>query len=83
MRGPEEFKKFHYSFRSAFPDIHASIEELVSEGELVLGYCKIKAAHTSAGFGMESTGKPVALEGMLTFWVRDWKVVEAWNSFNF
>ena len=32
---------------------------------------------------MESTGKPVAFEGMLMFRVRDGKVVEAWNSFDF
>ena len=83
VRGPEEFKKFHHSFRSAFPDIHISIEEMVSEGDLVVGYCKIKATHTGAGFGMESTGKPVAFEGMLMFRVRDGKVVEAWNSFDF
>ena len=67
VRGPEEFKKFHYSFRSAFPDIHISIEETVSEGDLVVGYCKLTATHTGTGFGMESTGKPVAPEGMLMF----------------
>ena len=50
VRGPEEFKKFHHSFRSAFPDIHISIEEMVSEGDLVVGYCKIKATHTGAGW---------------------------------
>ena len=83
VRGPEEFKKFHHSIRSAFPDIHISIEETVSEGDLVVGYCKLKATHTGAGFGMESTGKPVAFEGMLMFRVRDGKVVEAWNSFDF
>ena len=60
----KEFKKFHHSFRSAFPDIHINVEETVSEGDLVVGYCKIKATHTGAGFGMESTGKPVAFEGM-------------------
>ena len=32
---------------------------------------------------MESTGKPVAFEGMLMFRVRAGKVVEAWNSFDF
>ena len=56
---------------------------MVSEGDLVVGYCKIKATHTVAGFGMESTGKPVAFEGMLMFRARDGKVVEAWNSFDF
>ena len=79
----KEFKKFHHSFRSAFPDIHISIEEMVSEGDLIVGYCKIKATHTGAGFGIKSSGKPVAFEGMLMFRVRDGKVVEAWNSFDF
>ena len=49
----------------------------------MVGYCKFKATHTGAGFGMESTGNPVAFEGMLIFRVRDGKVVEAWNSFDF
>ena len=50
IRGPEEFKKFHHSFRSAFPDIHISIEEMVLEGDLVVGYCKIKATDMGAGW---------------------------------
>ena len=44
-------------------------------GDLVVGYCKIKATQTGAGFGMESTGKPVAFEGMRMIRVRDGKVV--------
>jgi len=83
VRRHEEFKKFHHSFRSAFTDIHISVDETVSEADLVVGYCKIKATHTGAGFGMESTGKPIAFEGTLMFRVRDGKVVEAWKSFDF
>ena len=64
-------------------DICINVEEAVSEGDLVVGYCKIKATHTDAGFGMESTGKPAAFEGMLMFRMHDVKVVEAWNSFDF
>jgi len=56
---------------------------MLSEGDLVVGYCKIKATNTGAGFGMESSGKPVAFEGMLMFRVRDGKVVADWNSFDF
>ena len=55
---------------------------MVSEGDLVAGYCKIKATRTGAGFGSKSSGKPIAFEGMLMFRVRDGKVVEAWNSFD-
>ena len=56
---------------------------MVSEGGLVVGYCKIKATHTGAGFGMESTGQLIAVDGTLTFRVRDGQVVEAWNRFDF
>ena len=38
VRGPEEFK-------SAFPAIRIRVEEVVSEGGLVIGYCKIKATY--------------------------------------
>ena len=48
-------------------DIHIGVEDMVAEGDLVVGYCKIKATHMGAGFGMESTGKPVAFEWMLMF----------------
>ena len=56
---------------------------MVLECDLVVAYCKIKATHTGAGFGIKFSGKPVAFEGMLMFRVRDGKVVEAWNSFDF
>ena len=67
---------------SAFPDSH-QCRRIVSEANLVVGYCKIMATHTRTGFGMESIGKPVSFEGMLMFRVRDGKVVEAWSSFDF
>jgi len=54
-----------------------------SGSDLAVGYCKIKATRTCAGFCMKSSGKPVAFEGMLMFRVRDGKVVEARNSFDF
>ena len=83
VRGPEEFKKFFQGFRAAFPDIHITVEETVSEDDLVVAYCKIKATHTGPAFGMQATNMPVAFEGMLMFRVRDGKCVEAWNSFDF
>ena len=83
VRGPEEFKKFLLGFRSAFPDIHIAVQETVSEDDLVVAYCRITATHQGEAFGMQATGKPIAFEGTLMFRVRDGKVVEAWNSFDF
>ena len=81
--GPEEFKKFFLGFRSAFPDIHITVQETVSEDDLVVAYCRITATHKGEAFGMQATGKLIAFDGTLMFRVRDGKVVEAWNSFDF
>ena len=70
-------------FRSAFPDIYITVEQTVSEDDLVVAYCKVKATHTGAAFGIEATGMPVAFEGMLMFRMREGKCVEAWNCFDF
>lgn len=83
VRGPAEFKKFFTGFRAAFPDIHITVKETVSENDLVVAYCSVKATHTGEAFGMAATGMPVSFEGMLMFRVRDGKCVEAWNCFDF
>lgn len=35
VRGPEGFKQYLLMFRTAFPDLHSTIEDLVAEGEQV------------------------------------------------
>ena len=47
------------TFAARFRIFTSASEKTVSEGDLVVGYCKLMAPHTGAGFGMESTGKPV------------------------
>ena len=83
VRGPEEFKKFFLGFRSAFPDIHISVQETVSEDDLVVAYCRINATHKGEAFGMQATGKLIAFEGMRKFWVRDGRVVGLGTAFIF
>ena len=83
VRGPEDFRKFLTGFRSAFPDIHITVKETVSENDLTVAYCNIKATHKGSAFGIAATHQPVEFEGTLMFRVRDGKAVEAWNSFDF
>ncbi len=87
VKGPEDFKKFFTDFRAAFPDIRITVQETVSEDDLVVAhdvtFGAIDATHTGAAFGMQATGKPIHFEGTLMFRVRNGKAVEAWNSFDF
>ena len=80
---PEEFEKFFLDFCRAFPNTRINAQETVSEDDLVVAYCKVSATHKGEAFGMQATGRLIAFDGTLMFRVRDGRVVEAWNSFDF
>ena len=81
--GPEGFKPFFESFRSAFPDIQVSVEDTVTEGDKIAARCIVRGTHRGEGVGIAPTGRPVEFTGMTIVRVRDGKIVEAWNNFDF
>ena len=83
LRGPAEFKPFFHKFRGAFPDIQLVIEDAIAEGDKVAVRCSVRARHTGEGLGMAATNQPVAITGMSITRVKDGKIVEAWNNFDF
>jgi len=83
IRGAEHFKSFYESFRGAFPDIQVIVEDTVSEGDKIVARCTVKATHTGDSIGLKATGKPVEFTGMCMMRVKDGKIAESWNSFDF
>ena len=83
LRGPAGFKPFFHKFRSAFPDIQVLIEDAIAEGDKVAVRCSVRARHTGEGLGLAATNQPVAITGMSIARVKDGKIVEAWNNFDF
>jgi predicted SnoaL-like aldol condensation-catalyzing enzyme len=59
QRGPEDVKRFHREFRSAFPDFHISIEEQIAEGDKVVSHYTIRGTHQGDFRGMAPTGKQI------------------------
>ena len=43
----------------------------------------MRATHTGEGIGITPTDKPVEFTGMTMVRVKDGKIVEAWNNFDF
>jgi len=82
MRGPDAYKPFFSRFRQAFPDIHIDVVRTVTEGEFVAAHCHVTGTHTGDALG-PATRKPVDFYGMTIVRVRDGKIVEAWNNFDF
>jgi steroid delta-isomerase-like uncharacterized protein len=81
--GPEGYKPFFESFRSAFPDIRITVEDTVTEGDKIAARCRVEGTHRGEGLGIAATGKRVEFTGMAIIRVREGKIVEAWNNFDF
>ena len=83
VTGPAEFKTFHATFREAFPDITVSVEDIVSEGDKVSARCSVYGKHTGDSLGFKASQAPVEFTGMVIVRVRDGRIAEAWNNFDF
>jgi steroid delta-isomerase-like uncharacterized protein len=83
VRGPEDVKRFHREFRSAFPDFHISIEDQIAEGDKVVSHYTIRGTHQGDFRGLAPTGKEIELKGVTTFrFSPEGKVVETWDSYD-
>jgi steroid delta-isomerase-like uncharacterized protein len=83
LRGPAHFRVFHRKFRDAFPDIEVVVEDTVSEGDKVAARCTVRGRHRGDSLGFKATDSPVEFTGMTFARIRDGKIVEAWNNFDF
>jgi serine phosphatase RsbU (regulator of sigma subunit) len=83
QRGPEDVKRFVGEFRSAFPDLHLSIEEQIAEGDKVVSRGTIRGTHQGEFRGMAPTGEEMDIPGMAVFrFSSEGKVVESWDSYD-
>jgi serine phosphatase RsbU (regulator of sigma subunit) len=82
-RGPEDVKRFHREWRSAFPDIRIGVEDQVAEGDKVVSRITIRGTHQRAFRGMAPTGEEIELKGVSIFrFSPEGKVVESWDSYD-
>jgi steroid delta-isomerase-like uncharacterized protein len=83
IAGPDAFRPFFHTFRATFPDIHVEILRTVTEGEYACAHCHVTGTHKGPHLGVAPTNKPIQFSGITIIRVRDGKVIEAWNSFDF
>ena len=74
----EQFKGVMRTIRSGFPDLHARIDLILAEGDLVASRLTSSGTHTRAYFGVEPTGKTVTLVEIYIDRIREGKIVETW-----
>ncbi|MGA3003348.1 MAG: ester cyclase [Acetobacteraceae bacterium] len=83
IRGPEAFKPFHRQFRTAFPDMRISVEEVLIDGNMLAARCSVAGTHTGPGLPVQAAGKPASFTGMCMARVKDGKMIEGWYKLDF
>ena len=83
LRGPGGFLPFHSQFREAFPNIEVVVEDQIAEGDLVATRCSVRGKHSGDSLGFKATHSDVEFTGMTITRMRDGKIVESWNNFDF
>jgi len=78
VRGCAEFLDYVRTVRTAFPDFHNSIDELIAEDEKVAARLTYSGTHQGELFGIAPTYRRVTYSGVAIFRVLDGKIVEGW-----
>jgi steroid delta-isomerase-like uncharacterized protein len=63
-RGPESEKKRATLYRSAFPDVRLTIDDIISEGETVTARWSCRGTHKGELNGIAPTGKQFTISGI-------------------
>ena len=83
VRGLKAFHEFHDQFHNAFSDLDISVDDIVAEGDRVVARCSVRGKHTGESLGFAATNAPIQFEGIAIVRIKDGKIVEAWNQFDF
>ncbi len=75
-QGPEGVRQWMTHLYSVAPDLHATIEDIVAEGDTVVVRNTWHGTHTGPLFGIPTTGKPFTLTGFVLWRIRDGKIAE-------
>jgi predicted ester cyclase len=82
IRGPEGAKETAMMYRNAFPDVQLSVEDQVSEGDMVVTRWIASGTHQGELMGIAPTGKRVRVAGTSVERVVDGKIEETWDNYD-
>jgi len=74
--GWDEIRVGIETMRTAFPDVNATVEDAVSEGDTVAMRLTLRGTHEGEFMGVEPTSKTVEVESMVFTRIEDGKIVE-------
>lgn len=80
--GLEHERRIASAFRTAFPDCHFAIEDLVAEGGKVVAHLTIQATFAGPWYDLAPTGQRLTITGMILYRFAEDKIIESWSNWD-
>lgn len=79
LHGQDALVELFTAYRTAFPDLHTEIDDLVIAGDKVAISITLTGTHEGELMGIVATGKQVKVHGMVLSRFEDGKIVDEWE----
>ena len=75
-------RDFIVTYRTAFPDAHITIDELIAEGDLVVSRWHATGTHQGELMGIPGSGKAINITGIGIDRIADGLIAESWGNWD-
>jgi steroid delta-isomerase-like uncharacterized protein len=82
LRGPEGFKQLVTMYRTAFPDLNLTIDDILTEGDKVVTRWTGRGTHKGNLASLTATGRTATVAGILISRLSNGKIAEDHESFD-
>ncbi len=82
VHGPEGLKQFATMYRTAIPDLHITIEDMIAEEDKVVTRWTARGTQLGPLMGIPPTGKQATVTGIVIGRFEGGKFVEGWLEFD-
>jgi steroid delta-isomerase-like uncharacterized protein len=83
IKGAEEARQFVSTYKTAFPDLQTTVEDVIAEGDKIVTRWTVRGTHQGEveEFG-PPTGRRAEIKGITIHRIEGDKIVEEWNSYD-
>jgi predicted ester cyclase len=78
--GRSGLKELIAEYRRGFPDMVEVLEDVIAEGDKVVGRFRMRGTHTGSFLGIAATGRQVEMTGIDIYRITIGKIVEMWYN---